>query len=145
MNPPYANKFISILYRFSQRYFVQRLRGGAPDVGQLPFLLSLLRNPGVTQEQLSSDLGMDKGTTARSLALLEEAGLVRRENCESDRRINLVYPTEKALQAQDDLRAVVCDLHEILYRGLSPEEREQVVQLLIRMAGNMEEYLKSQG
>jgi DNA-binding MarR family transcriptional regulator len=145
MRPIFANKYISILYRFSQRYFTQRLRGSGLEVGQLPFLLSLYRFPGLTQERLSATLGMDKGTTARSLAQLEKAGLVLRQCCKNDRRINHVYPTGRALDMQDDLFSVVEDLHDILYRGLSPQERQDVVRLLTHMAGNMDEHLKGQG
>ena len=134
----YANKFISMIYRYTRRYFARALLGTRLDAGQLPFLLYLLRCPGVTQEQLSCALGMDKGTTARSVAQLEECGLVYRTPDRNDRRVNNVFPTAAALAQEETLFAIVDRLHALLFDGFSPEERAQALSLIVRMKDNIE-------
>ena len=133
-----ANKFISMIYRYTRRYFARELQASKLDAGQLPFLLHLYRCPGATQEQLSCALGMDKGTTARSVAQLEECGLAYRTPDENDRRINHVFPSPAALAREDELFAIIGRLHELLFQGFSPEERSQALSLIIRMKDNIE-------
>lgn len=133
-----ANKFISMIYRYTRRYFVRELQTFQLDAGQLPFLLHLYRCPGVTQEQLSCALGMDKGTTARSVAQLEECGLAYRMPDEHDRRVNHVFPTAAALAREEALFTIVDRLHELLFEGFSSEERAQALSLIIRMKDNIE-------
>lgn len=133
-----ANKFISMIYRYTRRYFSRELQASRLDAGQLPFLLHLYRCPGVTQEQLSCALGMDKGTTARSVAQLEGCGLAYRTPDENDRRINHVFPSEAALAREDELFAIIDRLHELLFEGFSAEERTQALSLIIRMKNNIE-------
>lgn len=132
-----ANKFISTIYRYTRRYFARELQGSRLDAGQLPFLLHLYRCPGVTQEQLSCALGMDKGTTARSVAQLEECGLVYRTPGQNDRRVNHVFPSQEALELEESLIGIVDRLHELLFEGFSPEEREQALSLIVRMKDNI--------
>ncbi len=133
-----ANKFISMIYRYTRRYFARELQASQLDAGQLPFLLQLYRAPGVTQEQLSCALGMDKGTTARSVAQLEDCGLAYRTPDVHDRRVNHVFPTPDALAREEALFAIVDRLHELLFEGFSPEERAQALSLIIRMKDNIE-------
>lgn len=133
-----ANKFISMIYRYTRRYFARALQDTRLDAGQLPFLLYLYHCPGVTQEQLSCALGMDKGTTARSVAQLEECGLVYRTPDKHDRRVNNVFPTAAALAQEEMLFGIVDRLHALLFDGFSPEERAQALSLIIRMKDNIE-------
>ena len=83
------------------------------ETAHLPFLLVLFRTPGISQEMLTRDIGFDKGTTARCVAQLEELNLIARTRHPSDLRVNLVWPTEKALALKDELMSVVKDLQDI--------------------------------
>lgn len=133
-----ANKYISMIYRYTRRYFARELQAFKLEAGQLPFLLHLYRCPGCTQERLSCALGMDKGTTARSVAQLEECGLVYRIPDRNDRRINHVFPSQAALMREDELFAIIDRLHKLLFEGFSPEEQTQALNLIIRMKDNIE-------
>ncbi len=132
-----ANRTISLIYRYGRRYLARELKGISVDVGQYPFLIAVLRNPGITQEQLSERLGMDRGTTARSVASLEEQGFIDRETDKRDRRINHIYPTWRAEQLKDELYAISDRLHSAYMVGFSDEERELLGALLLRMRDNI--------
>ena len=97
----------------------------------------MLRNPGITQEQISERLGMDRGTTARSVAALEEQGFIIRETDKRDRRINHIYATEKAEQLREQLYDVSDKLHSVYMADFTDEEKRQLSALLLKMRDNI--------
>lgn len=135
----YANRLISILYRYGQRFFVRQLRqrGLELEVGQLPALMQIYRAPGITQEEIAQNTGMDKGTTARSVQRLCQLGLALRQVDAADRRLLHIYATEKGESCRAQLEEMIADLHSALYRGFTPQEIETAFALLERMKENM--------
>lgn len=144
MSKQFVNRTISVLYRYGQRYFNQRLKSlSLPlEVGQLPFIMQVYRNPGITQDGISANAVMDKGTTAKAVKQLEKSGLILRETDPNDRRMNHIYPTQKALDIQEQILMIITELHEILYKGLSESEITIAISLLSKMKSNISEYLK---
>ncbi|HIX64859.1 MAG TPA: MarR family winged helix-turn-helix transcriptional regulator [Candidatus Anaerotruncus excrementipullorum] len=133
-----VNRYISILYRYGQRFLTARLRPLGLDVGLLPAFLQLCRFPGSTQEEIASRTGMDKGTTARSVKRLEEQGYASREGDPWDRRVNHIYPTEKARALEPQVEQVLVELHRYLYQGFTGPEIERALETLRRMQENLE-------
>lgn len=135
-----TNREISVLYRYSQRYFGHRIRenGLDLDLGTMPFLCASYRSPGITQEALSVQIGMDKGTTAKALKKLEADGYIRREEDEEDGRVRHVFVTEKAEALLPGLFAIIEEYHQILYGGLDDSEIELLNRLLVRMKRNIQ-------
>ena len=143
---PFANRSISNLYRLTQRFFAVELRraDSALEVGWMPVLMQAYRAPGVTQDGISAAVGLDKGTVARVLKQLEEAGFVTREPDGADRRVNHVYPTQRALDVYPGVQGMLQRLHEILYEGLDDAEIVQAATLLERMRGNLSAHLSDE-
>jgi len=139
-----ANRTISLIYRYGRRYLARELKPISIDVGQYPFLIAALRNPGITQEQISERLGMDRGTTARSVAALEEQGFITRETDKRDRRINHIYCTDKAQQLRDELYAISDRLHSAYMAGFSDEEKQQLGSMLLRMRDNIKHEIEKE-
>lgn len=135
----FINRNISILYRYGQRILAHKLKSSdlPLEVGQIPFIMQVYRNSGITQEGISTNAVMDKGTTARGVMKLEKAGLVRREVSQNDKRVNHIYPTEKAMEIQESILKILKEVHDILYKGLSPEEIDLAISLLNRMKDNI--------
>ena len=139
-----ANITVSVIYRYGRRFLARELKRINVDVGQYPFLLVVLRNPGITQEKISERLGMDRGTTARSIAALEEQGYIFRETDKRDRRINHIYATEKGEQLREELSAISDKLHMTYMEGFSDEEKKQLGALLLRMRDNIKRELEKE-
>ena len=87
---------ISILYRYGQSYTSKKLEAYNIGSGQYIFLLALYRNDGISQEELSAYLKIDKATTAKAVKKLIEAGYIRRDIDSSDKRAYKVFLTAKA-------------------------------------------------
>ena len=60
------------------------------------YILALCEEPGSSQEQLARRIYADKSNIARQIAVLEENGYAHRQVDAEDKRVQRVYPTEKA-------------------------------------------------
>lgn len=97
------------------------------------YLLTLCAEPGISQEQLARRVYANKSNIARQLAVLEEAGYVRRESDGSDRRVMRVYPTEKAQSLLPLIEEKQAVWDACVTGFLSAEELEQARYLLEAM------------
>ncbi len=131
-----AGRYIGAIHRFARRYFAAQMEGLGLPPGAFPLIFRLLRRDNVSQDELADDFLVDKGTTARTLARLEEAGLITRSVDEEDRRVKRVRVTDRAREMAPDIRAAARAWNDKLLDGFSPEEREMALSFLQRMTEN---------
>lgn len=93
-------------------------------------LLDILETPGLSQDSLSQKAGFDKSNIARQVAVLEEAGYVRRAPSSMDKRVLELYPTEKTLLLQPELLRAMEQWEEKLVANLTGEEKQLLAALL---------------
>ncbi len=105
---------------------------------QCIYLLRINRTPGISQEQLASQLYKDKSVIARHLASLESNGYIRREPDPKDRRVQKLYLTAKAEELLPRIREVFEEWNQILYDGFSDEEILLLSSMLRRLYSNAE-------
>lgn len=134
---------ISVTYRCAILYREHELEGTGLTGYQTPYLLTLYREPGLTQEVLAKRLDVNKSTVTRQLALLEEKGYIYRMSDENDRRVLRVYPSEKALALQPRLMEVLSAWGDYLTGDLSDEERNTLIRLMRHVADRAEQYVAS--
>lgn len=108
------------------------------------YLINICEKPGMTQEEISERIYVHKSNVARQLSVLEERGYVRRETDAEDRRIQRVYPTEKAYEVLPQIRAVHRAWNERVLAGMSEQEREAVSRLAERLAENAKRVLSEE-
>lgn len=136
-------RWISILYRYSHVYFGRKLKKYDIGRGQVTFLVALYKKDGVSQEDLSLYLSIDKGTTAKALKKLEDNGYVMRKTCDMDKRANKVYLTEKAWDIKPVVSKVLKEWTNALTKGFKEEEKAAALNMLERMWLNAEEVFKN--
>jgi DNA-binding MarR family transcriptional regulator len=143
MTEIFINRIISILYRYNQRFFAQKLEEySLPiEVGQIPTLIQILKNPGITQDRISSNAGIDKGTVAHIVKQLEKESIVIRKTDAEDRRVNHIFATQQGLEIKEQVFQIIRELHEILYRGFCDSDIAEANSLLERISINMHDYL----
>lgn len=124
---------ISRTARCSQLYRSERLAEVGLNGGQYVYISNVCRNPGISQEQMSRQILINKSNVARQLAALEQSGFVRREPDPKDRRVMRVYPTEKAQEVYPYIQQVLADWRHYLTEDFTDEEREQLDSLLERI------------
>lgn len=135
-NIDYENigRYFSQMYRKGRIFYTQELKKFGLGSGQSIFLFQLYKKDGITQEELANTLYIDKGTTARSLKTLEEQGFIKKEHVVSDKRLNMIYLTEKALKLEEEITNILKKWDGILSNSLSSEEKETLLQLLKKIS-----------
>lgn len=98
------------------------------------YILTLCRRPGQSQEQLARHIYINKSNVTRHLAQLEKNGYVERRQSEEDKRVTLVFPTQKAYDVQPRVSEVVRGWNRYLTEDFSEEEMEQFSAMLSRIA-----------
>lgn len=106
---------------------------------QMLMLEQVLRLPGMSQDELSTELFIDKTTTAKGLKRLVQEGYVRKERDAADRRIWRLHPSVEARRLGPELRRSIGDHGLSLTQGFSQEELAQLLGYLARLEYNLTE------
>lgn len=131
-------KKLSILSRRSGINLDRNLRDLGLTRGQLLYLMCICDHEGLSQEQLSEKLWINKGAVARAVRRFEEDGYITRVLSKKDRRQYGLYPTEKTKQAYHAIRAVEADWEAHMTRNLSAGEKNTLDLLLGKLLKDME-------
>ena len=107
-------------------------------------VFAICREEGRSQDALAQVLCLNKSTVARSLAALEDKGLVERRPAAEDKRVLLVYPTEKMKALLPRVRAVAKEWNEAVTEGISEEELAVCESVLTRMTEKAKALLESE-
>lgn len=107
------------------------------------YVLSICRHPGISQEQLARHICLNKSNVARSLATLEENGFVERRQSDADKRVTLVYPTEKMLALYPKVKELADSWNEYLSADLTKAEREIFQKTLEKISIRAQAYIDS--
>ena len=100
-----------------------------PIQGMLLFFL--LKNDGSSLTQISQGLMLENPTVTGLIDRLEKSGYVKRTDHPNDRRIYLVYLTEKGIMVANRALPIVKRLNEQIKEGYSEEEIESFKKVLM--------------
>jgi DNA-binding MarR family transcriptional regulator len=115
--------------KFAER--LRTLRLGPPHAGILGILSA---NPAITQQRLSTMLGMVPSRLVALLDELETRGLIERRANPDDRRRHALHLTEKGRSALDMVGRVSREHSQFLLAALSQDEQRQLGAFLQRVA-----------
>ena len=133
---------ISAIYRCSATYRQDSLSPLGLKSFHATYIISICKNPGITQDQLTKRIFVDKSNVARQLSFLEDNGFVERKSSPCDKRVMQVFPTEKALDALPLVRQSFRDWEDKVTVDLSDEERQQLISLLEKMKDRAAQWLE---
>ena len=133
---------ISITYRCAMRFREDELADTGLAGYQTPYLTSLYRHPGISQEELARDLNVNKSSVTRQLAALEERGYIRREPSKADKRILLVYLTNQGEMLISRIFSCYGNWSSYLTQDFTEDEKETLSRLMARISARAEEYVK---
>ena len=125
---------ISRMGMVAQKRFAERME----SIGLTPRLwgaLNVLDAEGaITQHALGMCVGMDPSTIVATIDELETKGLVERRPHPGDRRAHALHITAEGRQTLARGRQLARRAQDELLAPLSPDEREQLHSLLLRLA-----------
>ncbi len=106
--------------------------------GQYLYLVRIVEQPGIIQEQLVNQLKVDRATVARSVTKLCEQGLVVKQIDPKNAKSSLLFATEAGKEAYVPIhRENLYSLDRAL-TGMSPEEVATLTRLLNQMCTNVD-------
>jgi DNA-binding MarR family transcriptional regulator len=101
-------------------------------------VLNVLDHDGaITQHALCQGVGMDPSSMVATLDELEAKGFVERRRHPEDRRAHALHLTDPGRELLARARQVAQDSQKELLGSLSAEERRQLHELLLRVAGGL--------
>ncbi len=121
------------IFRYGADYRNARMEPLGLSGRHARYLAIICAQPGISQDTLARQIGINKSNTARQVAILEEAGFITRTDCTKDKRVTRLEPTEKALALLPQILAMQDAWEQLLTGDLTPEELETVTKLLSKM------------
>lgn len=119
------------------RYFRQKRQAYLEPFGlkgyHARYLIEIGSCPGISQDQLSQKLGVDKSNVARQVAILEESGYLQRRPSPTDKRVLQLFHTDKAAALIQPLKEETDCWEKQLTQSLTPEELDTFMALLHRL------------
>lgn len=114
--------------------FAERVAGIGLTPPQVGLLRAIAADPGSSQQQVATRLGLLPSRVVSFVDDLEEQGLVRRERSRSDRRQYELHLTEEGQATMRRIGGVARAHERDLCGALDDGEREQLAELLRRIA-----------
>jgi len=105
----------------------------ASKPGELSVLAMLQANPGLSQIELSDEVGLDKAMIVALIDELERLGYARRERAPEDRRRNLLFITEAGDAALARWMEIARENERRVREAMTPEEFDLLSELLDRV------------
>ena len=141
---PPLMKPVNTISRCQEIFRLHKIEAEELRPGHYPFILTICRQPGLSQDAIAREIFVDKSTVARVLAHLEKAGYVTRIACEKDKRRSLVYPTEKMLGILPEVKQVSTEWRSLLSEGIPEAELTIFHSVLERMEMRAREIVERQ-
>lgn len=139
---PALMRYINSTSRCGSAWRTERLKDTDLGESHHSYIFTVCRNPGISQEAIARRLFINKSNVTRSLAHLEKHGYVRRERSSEDKRVTLVYPTEKAFDTLPLVRQILGEWNAAITSGFSAEELEIFTEMMERVAANAKEFTR---
>jgi len=130
---------ISYVYRTIQKSFAKELALYHIGWGHFAILMSLYEMEGRSQDSLALSRGFDKTMIAKSVVRLEEESFIRREIDQDDKRVKLLYLTEKSRNLRHEMEQIGYRMNEFLLRDFGTDESALAMKILRKIALNASE------
>ena len=129
-------RIISVLSRQIQSELKCVIEPFGITAGEEPYYMELVYENGLTQDELTSRVSVDKAATARAVKSLEDKGYLIRVLDEKDKRNKRLYLTEEAREKYKQIAEKLQEYNRLLTEELTDEEYETVYRCLQQISGN---------
>ena len=124
-----ANRFLS------REMKAHHIKGLAPSHGEI--LGSLMARGPLPMSEIGRIIDKDKSTITALVNKLIKIGYVEKKSDPADSRISLIALTRKGMALKPNFHLIAQKLRAHSYKGVSDDERETLVNLLIKLNTNL--------
>ena len=132
MDSPF--KSISILYRKSHIWLNNGCAQYHLTAAQALIILILCDFDGLTQDDITKRLSLDKSVIAKTVTKLEELGFLVRTTNAKDKRTYDIQPTDKAWKVYPFIQEEIDRCFQKMTRSMTEKERQEFQRLLLMAA-----------
>lgn len=143
MGKNYLDLESSTLYRCNQKYYDKVLSEYGLGYSQFIFLISIYENEGMMMNELATNGSFDKGSITKAIAKLIDAGFVKIENSEDDKRTKKLFTTQKTRDLMPKLYQIRKEWISYLSSELSEEEVQSYTSIMDKLLLKAKEYSKT--
>ena len=129
-------KFMKMLNNISRSQAIYRNSHISADdlqSGHYAYALAICHRPGSSQDEIATELCVNKSTVTRNLNYLEENGYISRHSLPNDKRQFSVHPTEKMLAVLPEIKKISIEWMNLLSEGIDEAELAVFNSVLKRM------------
>lgn len=116
-----------------------KMEGNFIARGMQTYIIKIVENPGMIQDEISKIVKVDKGTCARAIQRLLDKQYIIREKDVEDKRKYRIFPSEKALEEYPVILKTYEEITDKSISGLSKEEEKKLEELLDKIFVNLDE------
>jgi len=127
---------ISIITRYSKVFFDRKLLPTHVSFSEQLIIMYLIHNRSVNQENIVKHFMIDKGAIAKTLAHLEQKGLILRIDNPDNRREKLITLTDKAGDTVQFMTDTWKEWNSCLFDGVSKEDTETFQRIALKISEN---------
>src|SRR5690606_17365067 len=109
------------------------------SAAQWRLLVRVAKDEGVAQARLAELLEIEPISVSRLIDRMEEGGWIERRQDASDRRVRMIFPTDKSREAFAAIRSVAGEVYDLALAGLEQDEKRVLVKALNTMITNLSE------
>jgi len=132
---------LGFLIHDSARLLRKRFEGKGRSLGlsaaQWRLMVRLVKEEGVAQARLAELLEIEPISVSRLLDRMEEGGWIERRQDLNDRRVRMIFPTDKSRDAFASIKSVAGEVYEAALVGLNEDERRILVKALNAIVTNL--------
>lgn len=132
---------LGFLIHDAQRLMRKRFEARAADYGlsaaQWRLLVRLVKDEGAPQARLAEFLEIEPISVSRLLDRMEAGGWITRRQDANDRRVRMIFPTDKSRAAFAAVKGIAGVVYEEALTGLSAEERRVLIHGLRSVVDNL--------
>lgn len=133
-------KLLASVNNKKDAYYNSQLKAIGLSRGQA-FVINVINSYGVIQQdELTKNLEIDKSAVTRILKTLEKNDYIQRRISCRDHRIYEIYLTERGQKISPVVNEIIENASTVLCHGMSEAEKEQLVELLLKIKENLENY-----
>ena len=133
MKDDYKNG-LGFLLHDAARLLRKRFEARAGEYGlssaQWRLMVLLVKEEGAAQARLAEFLEIEPISVSRLLDRMEEGGWIERRADANDRRVRMVFPTDKSREVFGKIKSVAADVYEEALAGMTAEERAALIAAL---------------
>jgi DNA-binding MarR family transcriptional regulator len=107
------------------------------SAAQWRLMVRLVKDEGVPQARLAELLEIEPISVSRLLDRMEEGGWIERRQDAGDRRVRIIFPTDKSRQAFAAIKSVAGDVYDTALAGLTDDEKRTLVKALTGIITNL--------